>query len=164
MKCWNSAFNAYGPRLIIVVVHVGGMKIYVAAVEALRKNERQGETQFTRNRWFSEFASTHWMLMYFFRKFLKNLILFMIKFSVLMLYFLILQIILLYFYYTPLMIIHSCKTILINCGCMFGWVFFFAMDHLIGLSPKTLWKSSFPKNKIYIVLHLLCFTRSYKII
>jgi hypothetical protein len=36
MKCWNSACNAYGSRLIIgVVVHVGAMKIYVAAVEAL---------------------------------------------------------------------------------------------------------------------------------
>jgi hypothetical protein len=68
------------------------------------------------------------------------------------------------FYYTHLMIIHSCKSILINCGCMFGWVFFFAMDHVIGLSPKTLWKFPFPENKFNIVLHLLCFTRSYKII
>jgi hypothetical protein len=33
--------------LIIVVVQVGAVKIYVAAVEALRKNERQDETQFT---------------------------------------------------------------------------------------------------------------------
>jgi hypothetical protein len=31
----------------MVVVQVGAMKIYVAAVEALRKNERQDETQFT---------------------------------------------------------------------------------------------------------------------
>jgi hypothetical protein len=31
---------------IIVVVDVGAMKIYVAAVEALRKKERQDETQF----------------------------------------------------------------------------------------------------------------------
>jgi hypothetical protein len=31
---------------IIVVVQVGGMKIYVAAVEALRKKERHYETQF----------------------------------------------------------------------------------------------------------------------
>jgi hypothetical protein len=30
--------------VIIVVVHVGAMKIYVAAVEALRKKERQDET------------------------------------------------------------------------------------------------------------------------
>jgi hypothetical protein len=43
MKCWNSAFNAQGSRLIIVVVHVGAVKIYVAAtVEALRKKERTG--------------------------------------------------------------------------------------------------------------------------
>jgi hypothetical protein len=33
--------------LIIVVVQVGAVKIYVAAVEALRKMERQDETQFT---------------------------------------------------------------------------------------------------------------------
>jgi hypothetical protein len=36
MKCWNSAFNAPGARVIIVVVHEGVVKIYVAAVEALR--------------------------------------------------------------------------------------------------------------------------------
>ncbi len=47
MKCWNSAFNAQGSRLIIVVVQVGAVKIYVAAVEALTKKERQDETQFT---------------------------------------------------------------------------------------------------------------------
>jgi hypothetical protein len=33
-----------GTRLIIVVVQLGAMKIYVAAVEALRKKERQDET------------------------------------------------------------------------------------------------------------------------
>jgi hypothetical protein len=38
MKCWNSAFNAQGSRLIIVVVQVGAVKIYVAAVQALRKH------------------------------------------------------------------------------------------------------------------------------
>jgi hypothetical protein len=46
MKCWNSVFNAQGSRLIIVLVHVGAVKIYVAAVEALRKKERHDETQF----------------------------------------------------------------------------------------------------------------------
>jgi hypothetical protein len=45
MKCCNSAFNAQGLRLIIVVVQLGGVKIYVAAVEALRKKDRQDETQ-----------------------------------------------------------------------------------------------------------------------
>jgi hypothetical protein len=29
MKCWNSAFNAQGSRVIIVVVQVGAVKIYV---------------------------------------------------------------------------------------------------------------------------------------
>jgi len=47
MKCWNSAYNAHGSKIIIVVVQVGGVKIYVAAVEALRKKERGDETQFT---------------------------------------------------------------------------------------------------------------------
>jgi hypothetical protein len=36
-----------GSKLIIVVVKLGRVKIYVAAVEALMKNERQDETQFT---------------------------------------------------------------------------------------------------------------------
>jgi hypothetical protein len=34
-------------RIIIVVGQVGGVKIYVAAVEALRKKERGDEIQFT---------------------------------------------------------------------------------------------------------------------
>ncbi len=46
MKCWNSAFNAQGSRVIIVVVQVGAVKIFVAAVEALRIKERQDEAQF----------------------------------------------------------------------------------------------------------------------
>ncbi len=46
MKCCYSAFNAQGSRLIIVVVQLGAVKIYVAAVEALRKKERHAETQF----------------------------------------------------------------------------------------------------------------------
>jgi predicted oxidoreductase (fatty acid repression mutant protein) len=50
MKCWNSAFNAQGSRVIILVVQVGGvMKKYVAVVQALRKKETQDETQFTNN-------------------------------------------------------------------------------------------------------------------
>ncbi len=36
-----------GWRVIIVVMQVGGVRIYVAAVEALRKKERGDETQFT---------------------------------------------------------------------------------------------------------------------
>jgi hypothetical protein len=39
--------NAQDTRVIIVVLQVGAVKIYVAAVEALRKKERQDETQFT---------------------------------------------------------------------------------------------------------------------
>jgi hypothetical protein len=36
---WISAFNAQGSRGFIVAVQVGAVKIYVAAVEALRKKE-----------------------------------------------------------------------------------------------------------------------------
>jgi hypothetical protein len=46
MKCWNPAFNAQGSRVIIVIVQVRAVKIYVAAMEATRKKERQDETQF----------------------------------------------------------------------------------------------------------------------
>ncbi len=47
MKRWNSGFNAELSTVIIVVVQVGAVKIYVTAVEALRKKERRDETQFT---------------------------------------------------------------------------------------------------------------------
>jgi hypothetical protein len=42
MKWWNSAFNAQGLRVIVVV-----WKIHVAAVDALREKKTQDETQFT---------------------------------------------------------------------------------------------------------------------
>ncbi len=41
MKCWT--FNAEGSRVSIVAVHIRGVKIRVAAVEALRTKERGGE-------------------------------------------------------------------------------------------------------------------------
>jgi hypothetical protein len=47
MKCWKAAFNAQGSRLIIVALQVGAVKVYAATVEALKKKERQGETEFT---------------------------------------------------------------------------------------------------------------------
>jgi hypothetical protein len=48
MKCWYSAFNAQGSRLIIIIVQLGAVKIYVAAaVEVLTRKERQDETQLT---------------------------------------------------------------------------------------------------------------------
>jgi len=42
MKCRNSAFNAQGSGVIIVVVQVGAVKIYVAAVEVLTKKRKEG--------------------------------------------------------------------------------------------------------------------------
>ncbi len=47
MKCWNWSLNAQGSKVIIVVVQVGAVQLYVAAVQALRKKETQDETQFT---------------------------------------------------------------------------------------------------------------------
>jgi hypothetical protein len=47
MKCWNSAFNAQGSKVIIGIVHVGAVKIYAAGVKALREKEREDETQLT---------------------------------------------------------------------------------------------------------------------
>jgi len=37
VKCRNSAFNAQGSRLITIIVQVGGVKIYVIAVEGSRR-------------------------------------------------------------------------------------------------------------------------------
>ncbi len=62
-KCWISAFNAQGLRVIIVVVQVRAVKIYVAIVEVLRKKERKGETHETiKINGFLSFTP-HWMLM-----------------------------------------------------------------------------------------------------
>jgi hypothetical protein len=52
MKCWNSAFNAQGSRAIIVVLQVGAVKIYVAALKALGKKEKRG--------WNSVYHQTWW--------------------------------------------------------------------------------------------------------
>jgi hypothetical protein len=41
MKCWNSAFNAQGSRVIIVVVQVRAVKIYVAAAQCRRSRKRK---------------------------------------------------------------------------------------------------------------------------
>jgi len=53
------ASKAQGLEVIIIVVHVRAVKIYVAIVGALRKKERQDETQFITKidglRWFSQF-------------------------------------------------------------------------------------------------------------
>jgi len=47
MKCWNSAFNAQGSRVITVVVWGTSENICSSSVEELRKKERQDETKFT---------------------------------------------------------------------------------------------------------------------
>jgi len=38
---------AQGSRVIIVVLHVGAVREYIAAVQALRKKKTQDETHFT---------------------------------------------------------------------------------------------------------------------
>jgi hypothetical protein len=77
MKCWKSAFNTQGSRLIVVTLQVGAMKIYAARVEVLKKKERQGETQFTTKLRFPHL----WMFFTF-----LNLTLFVIKLKVLVLF------------------------------------------------------------------------------
>jgi hypothetical protein len=73
--------------LITVVVQLGAVKIYVAALEALRKKERQDETQFTTK--IDGVSEFHPQLNanVLFRGFFKNLTLFMTKLRVLVLYF-----------------------------------------------------------------------------
>jgi hypothetical protein len=46
MSVWK-AETQKGSKLIIVIVQVGAVKIYLIAVEALKKKERQDETEFT---------------------------------------------------------------------------------------------------------------------
>ncbi len=75
-KRWIPAFNAQGSRGIIVAVQVGAVKIYVAAVEVLRKTKkgRHGETHETSKLIVFLSFNPGWMLMYFFAGFfLKNL-------------------------------------------------------------------------------------------
>ncbi len=56
--CLISAFNAQGSRGIIVAVLVGAVKIYVAAMEALRKKQKDRvKLRNHQNWWFSEFHS-----------------------------------------------------------------------------------------------------------
>jgi len=43
MKCWISTFNAQGLKIIIIVVHVGVVKIHITIVDAFKKNERLDE-------------------------------------------------------------------------------------------------------------------------
>ncbi len=41
MKCWKSAFNAQGSRLIIVALQVGAVKLYAATVELALPKEKE---------------------------------------------------------------------------------------------------------------------------
>jgi len=54
MKCGNSAFNAQDLRVIIVVLQVGAVKIYVAAVKALTQNEKQDENSVYHQNWWKD--------------------------------------------------------------------------------------------------------------
>jgi hypothetical protein len=47
MKCWNSAFNAQGSRVIISVVQVGAVKYICSSSGGAQEKERQDETEFT---------------------------------------------------------------------------------------------------------------------
>ncbi len=75
MKCWNSAFNAQGSRLVIVVVQLGAVKIYVAAVEALKKKGKTGwnPVSLLPKLMVVWVSSPVWMLMYFIAGFFLGL-------------------------------------------------------------------------------------------
>jgi hypothetical protein len=64
MKCWNSASNAQGSWVIIVVVQVGVVKIYVAAVQALRKRKHKMKLSL----WPKLVEKLVWVPVIFFRK------------------------------------------------------------------------------------------------
>jgi len=67
------------------------MKKYVVVMEALRKNERQGETQFIiKIDGFFNFPLSSWIPMNCFYMYFLNLTLFMTKLTILMLYIFIL--------------------------------------------------------------------------
>ncbi len=84
-KCWIPAFSAHGTRRIIVAVQVGAVKIYVAAVEALRKKRKTG-VKLRKIDGFLSFTP-RWMLMYLFAGCFFNLTLCMTKLRVLVLSF-----------------------------------------------------------------------------
>jgi hypothetical protein len=42
MKWWNLTFDAQGLKIIIIVVHVGVVKVYVTMMEALRGKKKIG--------------------------------------------------------------------------------------------------------------------------
>jgi len=60
MKCSNSAFLARGLKVIIVAVQVRAMKIYVAAVEVLRKNLRKKERRYVKFQ-FDALSRRNWL-------------------------------------------------------------------------------------------------------
>jgi hypothetical protein len=59
MKCWNSAFNAQGPRVIIVVVQVGaGENICSSSSVCVQeKGQTRWNSSYHQDWWFSESAT-----------------------------------------------------------------------------------------------------------
>jgi hypothetical protein len=52
MKCWKSAFNAQGSRLVIVALQVGAVKIYaVVTLEALKIKGKTGWNSVHHKNW-----------------------------------------------------------------------------------------------------------------
>jgi hypothetical protein len=88
-KSWISAFNAQGSRGIIVAVHVGAVKIYVAASSggAQGKTKDRVKLRNRQNWWFSEFHPLLNANVLFCRFFFSNLTLCMTKLRVLVLSF-----------------------------------------------------------------------------
>jgi hypothetical protein len=149
MKCWKSAFNAQGSRIIIVALQVGAVKNYAARSGGAKEKGKTGvQTQSPQ----IQRSSHPWMLMFFL--FMLNLTLFMIKLKVLVLFSLLYR--QFYYIYKIYWDQTSCKVIWISCGYIF-WCFFYkkiAMGHLAGLSSKILWNlpSSSKNHTLFIVI------------
>jgi hypothetical protein len=92
------------------------------------------------------------MLMLFRCRISLNLTLFITKSMFWCYIFLMLHKTLLYVYYTPLMTISSCKSILINCECMFWWFFFLQWAIWLAYHQKHYEIPPYPPKKIYIVV------------
>jgi hypothetical protein len=54
MKCWNSAFDAQGSRLIIVVVQIGAVKIYVASSGGAHEKRKKGWNSVNHPNWWEK--------------------------------------------------------------------------------------------------------------
>jgi hypothetical protein len=140
MKCWESAFNAQGSRLIIVALQVSRSSEILCSKSGGAKEK--GKTGW--NSVHPKKKHKNWgppTLECWFFNFFLNLTLFMIKLRVLVLFSSLYR----QFYYKYLMTRPSCKVIWISCKCMFWWFFFWCNGPSSWLIFKNIMKSPLRK-------------------